>query len=653
MDGAAPSLPPISAPVSPMSPGGFSRPAPPMSPGVMPVGRPAADPEVQQQRVERSAERKRIEGVAPKALDSRCQVFKTKDGKIMPGAKPVLSIVVKELEEAALDGQTTDDVVASKLMEKFPTGGKFVGRFVDKAGRPVQDSTWDILIGDEPDLTAEPAEPEDDDSQGLDLGFQSAQGFQMQPPAPPVLDTTALTGALRAERQDEAKRGSEIATLIAHQQNSTTQMMLQLAEQNRLAEERARKDAAEREERADKRRTEFRQTLIGLLGTAPILAIIERFLGPKKDPAPSTTDQMMIEMFRAKMSEKPEKGFDMVMMAEMSKLMQSVVQGNLTQQQEQAKAAGAMQAEVLGVTMKTALSTMKEIAEMKPGGEKEEGTLAQIAKIAGPFLASMQQQAQVQQTAPPTTAELQTQAPAGPPQAEVVDEPRRQRRGKVPPPPALAQQPAAAPAAAAQPPRRPRNPADLPDVERIRVSLDAIRRLSTGEIEPGSRFNLLTWMQKMAPASLLEAVKAGDQDKIMELGTPTVLANPVLMDWVNQDYNVKFLMGALSDLKLMLDGTISREHMDNAIIDTDRFVKAHQPTPGQTAGPPQATVITTEKPEEPKADTPPAPAPAAPQAEAAPAAAKTRRPRVSKQLPPATPADIKPTEPPAAAKSEG
>ncbi len=659
MDGAAPSLPPISAPTAPMSPGGFSRPAPPMSPGVMPVGRPAADPEVQQQRIERSAERKRIESVAPKALDSRVVVYKSRDGKIPPGARPVLSIVVKDLEDAKLaDGQTdTGELIAEQLAQKFPNGGKFIGRFVDRAGKVMPDSTWDIIIGDEPDPNEDDAQGDEvDDGQGLDLGFRQAPDFpSTQPPAPPTLDTTALTGALRAERQDEAKRGSELAAMMAQQQQTTTQMMMQLAQQQREAEERARRDAAEREERAEKRRSEFRTTLLAALPF--LMPLVERLFGPKKDAGPTASDQLMLELVKAKFMEKPEKGFDMVMMTEMSKLMQSVVQGNLTQQQEQQKAHGAMQAEVLGVTMKTALSTMKEIAEMKPGGEKEESTFAQIAKIAGPLLASMQQQQQAQQTqqvAPPTSVELQ-QAQAATPQAEAADEPRRQRRGKVPPPPTLTEQPAAAAAAPAQQPRRPRNPADLPDTERIRVSLDGIRRLSTGEIEPGSRFNLLTWIQKMATAPLLAAIKAGDDNQILALATPTVLANPVLMDWVNLDHNAEFLKSALADLKAMLDGTMTRERMDNAIIDTDRFVKAHQPAPGQTAGPPQATVIPTEKTEEPQTAAPAAPAPpAAAPAEAPPTAQKTRRRRTEKQpAPAAPPVATKPTDPPAAAKSEG
>jgi hypothetical protein len=669
MDGASPALPPIAPPASPVMSPGFARSAPVMSPGggqqaVNPVGRPAADPEVQQQRIERSAERKRIESVAPKALDSRVVVYRAKDGKIAFGSKPVLQIVVKDLEDATADGTSTDDYVASKLLEKFPNGGKFIGRFHDKANRPMVDTAWDIEIGEEGSVDDQPAadlngegEPE------LDLGFQQAPSFQVPPP-PPALDTTSLTSALRAERQDEARRGTEIASLIASQQSATMQMMQQLSQQQREAEERSRRDAAEREERAEKRRSEFRTLIVSALPA--LVPLIEKIFG-KKDHGPSPTDQLLIEMFKAKMNEKPEKSFDATMMAEMAKLMQSMAQSNLAQQQEQVKASASIQSEVLGLTMKSALGTMKELMELKTsgGGDKEEGTLAQIAKIAGPLLAGMQQQGQ-QAPGP----ELQQSAPQQqPPQAQVVTEQPaaeqqpRPRRGKVPPPaavPATAEQ-----AQAQQAPRRSRNPADYPDAERIRISLDSIRRLSVGEIEPGQRFNLLKWVQQWAPPAMLEAVAANNRDKIMELGSPIVLVNPVLLQWVEQEKNVEFLMSALADLSAMISGTITRDRMDNAIIETAQFVKANQPAPGQRAAPPQARVIdetSEQQTQQPMAAHPAATTPPAgttPPAAADKPTPRPKRPRTPKAQPPAAeakPEGEKPADPPAngtAAQSGG
>lgn len=638
MSEAAPSLPPI-GPTPNQSVPPFGR--PPMQPQQQmpnPVGRPSNDPEAQQARAERSREQQRIESVLPRSMDSKVLVYRSNgDGRIPPGKKPVLTVLVSELEEAKKEGADTGDYISAKLEEKFRDGGRFIYKFVTRGNQTIANIPLEeLIIGDEP--------ADGSDNSSGDEGDELEQVYAQPPvfpPAPPAMDPSLFTNALREERQDEAKRGSEIASLIASQQNSTTQMMMQLAQQQRESEDRARRDTAEREERAEKRRNEFRNMILGALASAPVLAIVERFLGPKTPVAPvqDPAAAMMLEVVRAKLTETPKPGLDVTMMGEMAKLMTTMAQGNLAQQQEQAKVSAGMQSEVLGITMKTALATMKEIAEMKPqGGDKEDSTLQQIAKIAGPLLAGLQQQQAQQPQQPQQT--YATEQQAQPPQAQPVPEAapvRRSRREKVPPPVAAAVSPAPmAPAVKKKP-----VPGDFTDEQRTIFVLNSIRNLSIGKIPPAERFKMLDWAKDWAPAAMIEAVKAGNRDKVLELSAPAVIADAGLLAWISEERNGIFLHEAVVDLKAIIDNTLTRERMENGIIDTAKFQS--ESAPKQTSinpGPPQATVV-TDKPVEPsapasKGQTPPG-QPTARNDE------KPRRRRAPKENPPATP----PTAPPA------
>ncbi len=655
MDGsapAAPALPPLSQP----APAIYrpSSPPPPPSQIPNPVGRPSADPEQQAQRIERSAEMKRIESVLPKSIDSKVLVFKSRDGRILPSAKPFMTVLVSELEEAKRNDSDMDSetFVAAKLAERGVQDGKFACRFVDKTGKIIPNTQFEVAIGgDEDDMNDPNGGGFDDDGDGGGMPvFQAPpQAGYQTPPAPPALDADSYMRISRTERNDEAKRGSELASLIAGQQQSTTQLMLQLQQQQRDAQELARRDAADREERAEKRRAEFRQTILTVIPL--VLPLIQNFF--KRDHGPDATQTMMIELLKSKLSEKPEKGVDAMMLETVMKTMGAMTTQQMAAMQQGTVLTAQMQGEATGLIFKNLMGSMKDLMDSKKDSEpKEESTFQQVLKIAGPILAGMQQQ---QGPAPgPSADQLAPPVPAAQVVHTEVDQPRR-RREKVPPPVAVEppqdaqQQPTAAP--------KRHTPLQL-----INGSLMTIARLSVGEILPIQRFNALNWIRDNAPASLLDAVRAGDENKVLEIGAPAVMSSTALQGWINAPENVEFLRAALADLRHILNGTLTKEIEENSIIAQAEFTtKRKQTVAAERAhhGPPVAQVVnedgtpmtahpaattpvaaqtqpvdekSSEKPTETTAEAPPA------GTTPPPAAAKKPGRRIRKAMPPAAPA---------------
>ncbi len=639
MDGTLPPLAPAPNP----APGGFA-PAPAFRPQpyANPVGRPNADPEQQAARAERSAEQKRIEAVLPKAVDSKCLVYRSRDGKTASG-KALLTILVKDLEEANQNGTTTDEYIAGLLQDREPNGGLYVARFVDRAGKSTGHPPWEI-----------DSRPEgDDEDDGLDdggddtlPGFQASlqpgqQGYapqmypQLAPPAPPVMDTQSFTTAIRNERQEEQRRGSELTAMMAQSQQQNTQMMLHMQQQQRESEERSRRDAADREERESKRRSEFRQTLLAILPLA--IPLVEKFF-KKETPAADPAAAMMLEVVKAKLSEKPDKTLDVSMMEQMSKLMTSVVQGSVDSQRESAKQSASMQAEVMGVTMKTALTTMKEIADLRPGRDdgKEKSTMQQVLEVAGPLVAAL-----AQSKAPEANTVVPGNEPAHPPAASVEVEPpqRVTRRPKIAPPVQAAPVAAATPATPTGKRKETRgdDPSKYSETERIQYVVEAIYNLSIGKIPPDQRFRVLEWANRWATPSLLVAIGTGERDKVVEVGAAAIMAKPKLIEWISEPRNLDFLTEAVGDLKLMIEGNLTRERVDNAIIDTAAFQKAGQ-KPQRTQAV-DAEIIHDAPTQKPAADTAakapsvPAVPPTADHAEGVPPAAAAEAPPAATPTP--------------------
>ncbi len=629
MDGSAPSapaLPPLSQPAPPT----YRAPAP-LGSSPSPVGRPSNDPEQQQQRVERSAELRRIEGVLPKSIDSKVLVYRSRDGRILPSAKPILTVLVSDLEAAKRDDSTMDTevFVAGRLADKNITEGRFVGRFVDKSNRVIANTQFEVLLGDEGSAVSDLNDIDEDDNDPRGGFIDQPMPQYQAPPPPPSMDPTSFTRAMREERNDEAKRGADLASLIAGQQQSTTQMMMQMQQQQREAADLARRDAADREERAEKRRTEFRQTLLTIIPL--VLPLIQNFF--KKDHGPDATQQMMMELFKAKVTEKPEKGVDAMMLETVMKTMGAMTTQQMAAMQQGTVLTAQMQGEATGLIFKNLMGSMKEMMDSKKDSEpKEKSTFQQILEVAGPVLAGLQQQQPA--AAAPTNEQL---APATIHTPEV--EPPR-RRQKIPPPQATA-----APPADTAPKHT--------DIQLIGGCLTTIANLSIGKILPVNRFSALEWIKNKAPVSLLEAVKSGSRERVLELGGPAVMANPHLLQWISDEANVKFLEDALADLKLLIDGTLTKEKAEDSIINQAAFTTKRKQAilaAQSQHGPPVAHVVPEEgatmtahpAATEPVATTPPAAETTPPAADASPAGtptadapAKPRRTR--KKMPPVEP----------------
>ncbi len=564
MDGSPAPLPPIGNPAPAAPPFG--------SPGVAsgapmtrPVGRPSNDPENDRQKIERNAERKRIEGVIPKQLDSKLCIYRIRNGRAQLG-KPVITILVSELEKIqAENGQTTDEVVAERISERFQTGS-FQCRFLDKSGRPVLDyPPWEVSLDEEEN---------EDDMEDLD-GSETVQvqaagphpGYASPPPAPSV-DLATIANFGRTERNEEARRSNETMTMLTamltSQQSQAAaaaqqqqQMMMQFQQQQQQMQMQAKAEAEAREERERVRRAEFRTTL---LTAAPLLLpFAQKLLGLDKEKGLDPATQVLIEMVK-------NKGSDGDLLKQTSAIMGEMVKSQMQLQSAGATQAVQMQGDVSQMVFKNMMGTMKELMEQSTGlkKDKEPDWLDRIAQFAPAIIEAAKQNGAEVPTLPQ------------PPVAAPVPA----RRAKIPAPPA-----AAAPAEPAAPVAKPKEDefAKYTTAQRVRMSLLTIRRMSLGEIPASDRFNALVWMAKAMPEDMRTAVAGGDDEKVLSLGSPVVMGTPVLMQWFQDDTSEGFLKTALEDLRLMFAGQMDAEKAKASVAAHAAFLDARKVTPAPVA----------------------------------------------------------------------
>ncbi len=651
MDGTLPAptpLPPIATPggLIPPSQGFPSMPRPQQpAPSGGVVGRPSGDPEVQQQRIEKSAEQRRVESVLPKQVDSKLQVFKAdRNGRIPFGnVKPLAVILLKDLEAANQSGTPTDQVIEAKLSEKNIQDGKFICRFVDRAGKPmnaIQFPPFDITLGDEGDEDMNDDQGDEGDEQ---IQFQPSGGYQNPAPPPTSIDLTAIARMQDGVREQEAKRGSDMAVLIASMQNNMTTMMTGMQQQQQQRDEAARREAKERDEREAARRSQFHTTLLGIVPL--IMPFIAKMFGPKESTQ-SPSDVLMLELVKAKFSEKPNDGTSA--MEQLTRMLPEMMRSQIAIQAEGTKASMGVQSEVTGMLMKSLMGSMKEVLDSKKEAAepRDDGTLATVLKALGPVLAGMAQQPQppqvtYQQPNPPQQVEQQ----APPAEAQVEQPPRRRKVQPPPPPPA---QPTASGTAPAEKPRP--DPTKYSDDSRIASCLDTVRKLSTGEIPANERFNALEWITKWAPPSMIAAVKSGLEEQVLTVGQNAALASPVLLNWISTDGMVDFLKKAVADLKHILDGTLTEPIAVASVRENITFVHAQRV---KNAGPPTGAVVKQAEvlpPSTPPAQTPPPAAtipPAPRRRRAAPPADVPATPPEQTPPPAADASSPTPPEPPA------
>jgi hypothetical protein len=604
------------------------------------VGRPLADPEAQQAKVERSQERSRLNKALPKqAIDSKIHIYKLKGSKPAPGARPILTLLVSDLEKAQDGGATSDEFIKEKLEEKY-SEGRFQCHVFDNKGKRVQDiPAWDVALGEE-DLDDETDDRDFEDDDGMvNNPFERQQmAMPMYPPSPPPappMDPANLASTLRAERSDEARRSGEMMSIVtammqstqgqaAQTAASTAQMQANFQAQMLAMQTQARQDADAREERESKRKSEFRQTIMALMPM--VLPMIQAWFAPKdKGLDPATV--MLLEMVKAKAPD-----------AEILKSMSGLM-GEMTKQQMQLQGAGAqaavqMQAEASSMVFKNMMSTMKEMMEARKndGEEKEESTMEQIAKIASAVIPALQQNQnpQAQQLPQPPVQQIADAAPVQqatqslPPTA-----PARQKR--TPPrqaqPPVGPSGPVRAEAAPASAPKS-ANPA-WTEQQKIGGGLTTIANLSVGAIPAEDRFKALQWVAGMLPESMIAAIKAGEKEQVITQGTAAVVSNPNLLKWIGEPNSVAFLEDALDDIRHYLNGTLTEAHAIAAVQKNIEAVAARQRVPpapkAPIAGPgssrkrpvaaaaaaaaPAPVVVQEAPPAAPPAEAPAAPAP--------------------------------------------
>ena len=589
MDGTLPGLPPIPggapAPAYPGAGGMAGAARPMMAPN--PVGRPSADPEVQEQRVVRSQEKKRLESVLPKkAVDSKILCTRMRGGKIIPGAKPTLIVLTSEIEKARIDSGDpdnfqTEEYIGERLMAKEAPDGFYQCRVVDRNNRPIPEySPWELEIGD----AAADDEIVDDEVEEVDAtppgytqgGFHGAPfngalppGYAAPPPAAPPIDLQSFATSLRGERQDEAKRQGETMSLIAMLMQTQQQQALAMQQEQRQRdeqarresmerEERYRREAIEREERAEKRRGEFRTTL---LAAAPILLpVVEKLFGLNKKDGPDATTLMLMEMVK-------QKAPDSDIMKSMAGVM-----AEMTKQQMQLQGAGAtaaveMQAKASEMVFGNLMKTMKEVIDNRPVVGEKESAFEQLAKLAGPILASIQQQHAQQPAATPVAA-----APA-------VMQPQPANLEA----PAAAERPQKRPAP--RPARRDRNdPSTWPDNHRLAIVIDTLRKLSIGEIPADQRWGVIEFVRQWIPPTVLQSVLTDNKEAVLTATVPVVMEHPPLMAWAQDEENQKFVEDAMTDLKALATNQVTAEYRQSAIRATATFV-ARRAAPVAKAAP--------------------------------------------------------------------
>lgn len=597
MESQGAGLPPIAVPAQapgmpPMAGGVYPSQARPPQPA-NPVGRPSGDPDQQEARALRGAQQKRLEQLSPnRAKDQKLVIFRTVGGRSR--GKAVLTILASEIDEhltscppGADKDVEIDDFITMKLPETAPDG-IYRCQWYDKGNRPINDPpAWELTVG-------EPIDDELDDGMGpleedppgfmggtmpINPAFAPPVPAAPTPPAPPALDLGVLGRVANQERQAEAAHGNQLMTLMAAQHQQQTQMMMQQQQWNKEAEER---------EKA--RRSEFRQTLMTIIPLA--LPFLSQLFGPKPAAAPvqNPTEALMLEIVKGKILQKDEGINPAEMMKQMLNFQTEMAKKQMDLQQTGTATAMAMQGEATSLVFKNMLSTMQELMKNKPAASEEKSTLATIAEIAGPILAAVQ--AQQQQPAAALPGLPAAAEPRQPPRPAVKEQPPAPAPSAVVGPPAAPAAPAAAeqrrrPAARRAPDK---DPTKFTEAQRIQSVLLTVRRMSIGEVPPQDRWGAIDWVCKWMPPSVVEAVKAKNEPKVLELSAMVVLGNATLQQWISDADNQTFLRDVLEDARLLLTKEVTESMAEASVIKAGVFVQRRQQAQAIQAAKDQAAI---------------------------------------------------------------
>jgi len=582
MDGSI--LPPPPTPgnfQAPPAPGAFLPPAP--APGGRtgaPVGRPSADPEQQEARIERSTERKRLMAILPKQMvDGKLVAVRLmgRAGKSRPSNKACLTILFSELEaekEAVGESFDTSRYVREKLEEKFDQG-----RFLIEA-RDKKDKLLPEFGEFEVNLSEDTDEDEEDDDMDLEEEQHAPPPprYDHVPPPPPPFDPTVFAREVRQVANDEAKKNESTTNVVMQLMMAAQQDAARRDEERRREEreerrreqereERRQAEEARRQEREDARekeraerereaRRELRQTLMTLVPMA--LPILSKIMEGK----PDTTMPMLLKMMDGK---NDREGYRELMSLSTEASKQAMVsQGEATKHLLAAQAEGTKH--IIGNVMEISKAMVQNMAEDQGDEEGEGGMLdkfGRVMKMLAPAITGLTQNSQAATVALPAPQQ-QTQPQAQPQQ---------------------------------------HSPAEI-----IRGGLYTLARLETGELGPEQRIPALQWCCRNLPSEVLTAIKSGDEGAIM--ATAAIGMDAKLTAWLSADEkHQEFLRKCLDDMKRMLVGAFTRADADASIAYQVAYQQAKtgaapsEPAkPVKPAGkrpPPPAKVELAEPPEEP------------------------------------------------------
>jgi hypothetical protein len=580
-----------------------------------PPGRPADDPLKQEERTARHAERKRVDAVLPKrATESKIQLFRkdSRTGRRAPGARPVLTVLVSELEKAQEENIDSDEYLQDALINKLGdrAEGVYEAQTVDRRGTRLDFPTFDVIVGEEPNPEDED-DPEGDDQGDLSLeeeeemdrldamqrGNRSAPTFvappQGPPPPAPHVDIGVIDDFGRRNR-DEAKNetASTMALIMQAMQSSQSAQLAAQAQQTQLMV------AALQSQRPAE---SGNKDLIIALVTA-LAPMLNRMTEPKP-PDP------MLQALLVKMIDKDGTGG----MQEMLKIVPSMIAQAAKQssdlQAQASQSTALVQGELMKGMVTQTLQVMRESQrERLAPGEKEGGsTFENVARIAAAVLPQLMGKGQPPAEEPASA--VLAQAPAA------LPAPRPTRPTPKAPPPV-----AAAPVAAPGAPVQPRTSRNDPQ-NRIRTCLNEIAKLQVGATAAEKRWDLAAWVMKNAPPPVIAEIRQQSFDGVIAVCSEAVIVAPKLLEWIAVPANQEFLKEFLDDARKLEGGAISEEYATQQVIKTRAQQKPRSPAPDPTPPKPAAAEIPT-KPAEPAAAAPAAPAaPATPAASAEPPAA--------------------------------
>ena len=547
MDSASPALPlPPSPGISAYVPPGPQAFQPPPqaqatqtapAPGQRPVGRPNADPDVQEQRAERSLLKQRLKNILPAAMtDGKVAIFRLQGrrGRTKEGNKPVMTMLFGQLEKAMTEGGYADTgvLIEDTLRAKYGDKGRFLWEAQDSHGRILGEAgAVEVDLNSSTDNYTEENMEDEENENALPQTEAPPAFFQQQQaaPAPPPFDAAVHAQTVRGIITEEKKSAENMVTVMMtmmQQQNQQQVMAMQQQQQQaelRRVEEDRRRDRDEQKEREerkmelermrleqerrdkDEQRREDRERDRRTAEQAMQMQFFQAIFN--KPERPDVVTPMLMKMVDSKGDRDGMKEV-FGMMSEASK-QAMVTQGEATKHMLSAQADASKT--LMGNVMSISQTMVEQMAQSQaePTDDPME-KVARVFKMIAPVLGGLNQNTQ---------------------QAVAAVQPQPQR---------IAQQ-----------------PAPIPPTEYIKGGLYTIMRLENGQIAARQRFQALKWCAENLPRPMLDAIRSGVQDNVLAIGAEGM--DNTLMAWIQDPQHLAFLQDCVVDIQRMLLGAMTQD----------------------------------------------------------------------------------------------